>query len=139
MAIRIDLINSTEVYKFPHTIGTSSSMISGRNRPNETSYPNVRDLRCPYNSTTASQGLETQNWEDTKSPNVMIPTHHKRKHGSNMAKKNKGSNTAKNQKLNMEDHIATMPTGPRKKTCPPCRLLILHYLHWPPSRDYTSI
>ena len=63
MAIRIDLINSTEVYKFPHMIGATSSMISGRNRPNE--YPNVRDLRCLYNSTTASQGLDTQNREDT--------------------------------------------------------------------------
>ena len=49
-------------------IGATSSMISGQNRPNETSYPNVRDLRCPYNSTMASQGLETQNREDSKSP-----------------------------------------------------------------------
>ena len=68
MAIRIGLTNSTEVYKFPHTIGAASSMISGRNRPNEISYPNVRDLRCPYNSITASQGLEHKNREDTKSP-----------------------------------------------------------------------
>ena len=43
-------------------------MISGQNGPNETSYPNVRDLRCPYNSTMASQGLEHKNREDTKSP-----------------------------------------------------------------------
>ena len=56
------------MYKFPHMIGATSSMINGRNRPNETSYPNVRDLRYPYNSTTASQGLEYKNQEDTKSP-----------------------------------------------------------------------
>ena len=49
---------------------------------------------------------------------VVIPNHHKRKHGSNMAKKNKGSNAAKNQKLNIEDHIASTPIGPRKKTYP---------------------
>ena len=60
MAIRIGLSDSTEVYKFPHTIGASSSMISGQNRPSKTSYPNVHDLRCPYNSTMTSQGLETQ-------------------------------------------------------------------------------
>jgi hypothetical protein len=35
-----------------------------------------------------------------------------------MAKKIKGSNVAKNQKLNVEDHIASMPTGPWKKTYP---------------------
>ena len=35
-----------------------------------------------------------------------------------MAKKNKGSNVAKNQKFNVEDHIASTPTGPRKKTYP---------------------
>ena len=68
MVVRIGLSDSAEVYKFPHTIGAILSMINGRNGPNETSYPNVRDLRCPYNSTTASQGLETQNRKDTKSP-----------------------------------------------------------------------
>ena len=36
----------------------------------------------------------------------MIPNHHKRKHGSNTAKKIKDLNVAKNQKLNVEDHIA---------------------------------
>ena len=35
-----------------------------------------------------------------------------------MAKKSKGSNAAKYQKLNMEDHIASTLTGPRKKTYP---------------------
>ena len=35
-----------------------------------------------------------------------------------MAKKNKGSNVDKNQKFNVEDHIASTPTGPRKKTYP---------------------
>jgi hypothetical protein len=68
----------------------------------------------------------------------MIPNHHKRKHGSNMAKKIKGLNVAKNQKLNVEDHIASTPTGPRKETYPPCQLLIFHYLHRPLSRNYTS-
>jgi hypothetical protein len=29
---------------------------------------------------------------------------------------NMGSNAAKNQGLNVEDHIATTPTGPRKIT-----------------------
>jgi len=27
------------VYKFPHTIGATSSMINGQNRPNEIMYP----------------------------------------------------------------------------------------------------
>jgi hypothetical protein len=58
VAIRIGLMNFAEVYTFPHMIGTVPSMISGLNRPNETPYPNVRDLRCPYSPTTASQGLE---------------------------------------------------------------------------------
>ena len=53
VAIQIGLSNSAEEYKFPHTIGATSSMISGQNRPNETSYPNVHNLRCPYNSTMA--------------------------------------------------------------------------------------
>jgi hypothetical protein len=35
-----------------------------------------------------------------------------------MTKKTKGSNVAKNQKLNVEDHIASMPTRPWKKTYP---------------------
>ena len=68
MSIRIGLGNFAEVYKFPHSIGAISSMISGQNRPNETLYPNVRDLRCPYNSTMGSQGLKHKNWEETKSP-----------------------------------------------------------------------
>ena len=54
VAIRIDSIHSVEVYKFPHMIGVVPTMISGQNRPNETPYPKVCDLRCPYNSTTAS-------------------------------------------------------------------------------------
>ena len=51
-------------------------------------------------------------------PNVMIPNHHKRKHGLNTAKKIKGSNVAKNQKLNVEDHIASTPTGHGRKPIP---------------------
>jgi hypothetical protein len=34
------------------------SVISGPNGSNETPYPSERDLRCPYSSTMASQGLE---------------------------------------------------------------------------------
>jgi hypothetical protein len=33
-------------------------VISRPNGSNETPYPSVRDLRCPYSSTTTSQGLE---------------------------------------------------------------------------------
>jgi hypothetical protein len=62
-------------------------------------------------------------------PNVMILNHHKRKTWLEHSEENKGSNAAKNQKLNVEDHIATTPIGPRKKTGPPCRLLIFHCLH----------
>jgi hypothetical protein len=139
MAIQIGLSNSAEVYKFPHTIGATSSMISGRNRPNETSYPNVHVLRCPYNSTMTSKGLETQPGRYQIPPNAMIPNHHKRKTWLEHGHENKGSNAAKNQKLNVEDHITTTPTRPWKKTYPPCRLLIFRYLHRPPSRNYTSI
>jgi hypothetical protein len=68
----------------------------------------------------ASQGVgNTKTRKIPNPPNVMIPNHHKRKYGSNTAKKIKGSNVAKNQKLNVEDHIASKPTGPRKKTYPP--------------------
>ena len=35
-----------------------------------------------------------------------------------MAKKTKGSNADKNQKLNVEDHIASTLIGPQKKTYP---------------------
>ena len=51
-------------------------------------------------------------------PNMMIPNHHKRKTWLEHGQENKGSNVAKNQKLNVEDHIASTPTGPRKKTYP---------------------
>jgi hypothetical protein len=73
----------------------------------------------------ASQGLETQ-----KLGRYLIPQHDDTKSSQkkNMArtwpKIIKGSNAAKNQKLNMEDHMASMPTGPRKKTYLPCQLLI---------------
>jgi hypothetical protein len=43
-------------------------MIGGRNRPNKTSYLNVRDLRSSYNSSTASQWLEIQNQEKIPNP-----------------------------------------------------------------------
>jgi hypothetical protein len=56
--IQIGLLNSAEVYTFRHMIGTITSMISGSNEPNETPFPNVWDLRCPYSPTIASQGLE---------------------------------------------------------------------------------
>ena len=46
------------LYKFPHTIGTSPSMISGQKRPNEISYPLGCLLDFHINPTTASQGLE---------------------------------------------------------------------------------
>jgi hypothetical protein len=66
-----------------------------------------------------SQGLETQNREDTKSPqNMIIPYHHKRKHGSNMAKKTVARTRPKNLKLNMEDHIASTPTEHERKPIP---------------------
>ena len=84
-------------------------------------------------------GWNTKTEKILNPPNVMIPNHHRRKHGSNTAKKIKGLNVAKNQKLNVEDHIASTPTGPWKKTYPPCRLLIFRYLYRPPSRNYTSI
>ena len=99
MAIRIDLINFAEVYKFPHTIGATSCMISEQNRPNETSYPNIRDLRCPYNSTMASQGLEHKIRKIPNPPNVMIPNYHKRKIWLEHGQENKGSNVAKNKSL----------------------------------------
>jgi hypothetical protein len=58
VAIRIGLLNSAEVYTFPHMIGTVLSVVSRLNISNETLYPNVRDLRCPYSPTTTSQGLK---------------------------------------------------------------------------------
>ena len=58
MTIRIDSINSTEVYKFPHKIDIVRHHHHGLDRSNEITYPNVRDLRYPYNSTMAFQGLE---------------------------------------------------------------------------------
>ena len=94
MGIQIDLINSVEVYKFPHTIGAMSSMISERNRPNETLYPNVCDLRCPYNSTIASQGLEHKIRKIPNPPNMMTPSHHKRKTWLKHGQENSGSNVA---------------------------------------------
>ena len=48
----------------------------------------------------------------------MIPNHHKRKHGSNMAKKTVAQTWPKNQKLNVEDHIASMPTEHGRKPIP---------------------
>jgi hypothetical protein len=35
MAIQIDLINSTEVYNFPHVIDKLQALRGGRNMPNE--------------------------------------------------------------------------------------------------------
>jgi hypothetical protein len=104
-------------------------MISGRNRPNETSYLNVRDLRYPYNFTTTSQGLETQNLKDTKSPKTWWYTKSSQK--KNMARtrqRKQGLKCGQKQNLNVEDHIAATPTGPKKKTYPPCWHLIFHYL-----------
>ena len=70
-------------------------------------------------STMDSQGLETQNQEDTKCPqNVMIPNHHKRKHGSNMAKKIVARTRPKNLKLNMEDDIASTLTKYERNPSP---------------------
>ena len=99
------------MYKFPYLIGATSSMISGWNRPNETSYPDVCDLRCPYNSTTASQGLEQKTrkipnppkCDDTKSPQKI-----------NMAQ-----TWPKNQKLNVEGHISSTLTRYERKPIPP--------------------
>jgi len=51
-------------------------------------------------------------------PNMMIPIHHKRKHGSNTAKKTVARTRPKNLKLNVEDHIASMPTGHGRKPIP---------------------
>jgi hypothetical protein len=50
-------------------------------------------------------------------PNMMIPDHHNEQ---------RALNTAKTiiMGLNVEDHIASTPTGRRKKTYPPCLLLI---------------
>jgi hypothetical protein len=59
VAIQIDSRNPAEVYKFPHMIGIVSYQVPyGRNRPNEILYPLGCYLRFPYNTTTASQGLE---------------------------------------------------------------------------------
>jgi hypothetical protein len=66
-----------------------------------------------------SQGLETQNREDIKfSQNVMIPNHHKRKHGLNTTNKKMAQTQPKNLKLNVEDHITSMPTGHGRKPIP---------------------
>jgi hypothetical protein len=107
------------VYKFPHTIGATSSMIGGRNRPNETSYPNVCDLRCPYNSTMAFSGVGDKKLGGYQIPQMwwyQIIT--KEKHGSNMTKKIVAWMRPKNQKLNVKDHIATMPTRYGRKPIP---------------------
>jgi hypothetical protein len=63
MAIRIGIMNSAEVYIFPHMIGDVPSVINRPNGPNETLYLNVLDLRCLYSPTMTSQGLEN-NVED---------------------------------------------------------------------------
>jgi hypothetical protein len=91
MAIRIGLLNSAEVYTFPHMIGTAPSMISGPNGPNETLYLNVCDLRCPYSPTMASQGLEN----DVKDHLASTPN-------------NMEDHLASTQN-NVEDHLASTP------------------------------
>ena len=51
-------------------------------------------------------------------PNMMIPNHHKRKHGSNTAKKAVARTRPKNLKLNVEDHIASTPAGYERNPSP---------------------
>ena len=73
-------------------------------------------------STMACQGLETQNREDTKSPQTwwyQIIT--KEKHGSNTAKKSVARTWPKNLTLNVEDHIASTPTRQGRKPIPCAR------------------
>jgi hypothetical protein len=94
VAIRIGLLNYVEVYTFPHMIGTIPSMISGPNKPNETPYPNVRDLRCLYSPTTASLGLEN----DVEDHIASAPN-------------NMEDHLASTQN-NMEDHLASTPDHP---------------------------
>jgi hypothetical protein len=48
----------------------------------------------------------------------MIPYHHKRKHGSNVAKKKMARTRPKNLKLNVEDYIASTTTGHGRKPIP---------------------
>jgi hypothetical protein len=49
---------------------------------------------------------------------MMIPNHHKRKTWLEQVQENQGLERGQKQKLNVEDHIATMPIGPRKKIYP---------------------
>jgi hypothetical protein len=65
------------------------------------------------------RGWKLKNQEYTKSPqNVMIPNHHKRKHGSKTTKKTVARMWPKNQKLNVEDHIESTPTKHERKPIP---------------------
>jgi hypothetical protein len=64
-------------------------------------------------------GWKPKSWMIPNHPNMKIHNHHNKQHGSNIAKTIiMGSNVAKIQKLNVEDRIASTPTGPWKKTYP---------------------
>ena len=104
------------MYIFPHTIGASSSKISDEidlTRPRAWMYATL-DVHIIL--LWLLRGWRHKTGKIPNLPNMMIPNHHKRKHGSNMAKKTVARTRPKNLKLNVEDHIASTPIGPRKKT-----------------------
>ena len=105
------------MYKFPHMIGATSSMISGQNRPNETPYRMYVILDVHITLLWLLRGWNTKSGRYQIPPNVMIPNHHNKNKAQTRPRKQELERGQKH-KLNVEDHIASTPTGYGRKPIP---------------------